>query len=89
MHYEVAKHVKNKRKMIDVTQFHIEIKQTNNQIFYANTSTISFTDNFDFKDILEPNIKNPFEVKLDSFEVINLKISITVKQKPFGQTRVQ
>ena len=50
-------------------QFRIEINQTNNQIFFQETLTLSYKDNFDFEEELKANITNPFAVKLDSFQV--------------------
>ena len=55
--------------------FFIELKRNGNQVFFANTSTLSYKDNFDFGDILQPNISNPIVLDLDSFQVNSVFIS--------------
>ena len=49
--------------------FFIELKRNGNQVFNVNWSTVAFKDNFDFGDVLLPNISNPIVVNLDTFEV--------------------
>ena len=50
-------------------QFKFEMTRDNERVMYYNTSTLEYKDNFDFKDVLEPNINNPFVLNLPSFEV--------------------
>ena len=53
-------------------QFHIELKQNDIQVFSYKTSTVARKDNFNFNDLNNDNITNPFAVKLDNLEVLIL-----------------
>eukprot|EP00111_Clytia_hemisphaerica_P022060 TCONS_00064842-protein len=49
-------------------QFKFEMRRNNERVMFYNTSTLEHKDNFDFKDVLEPNIHNPFMLNLSSFK---------------------
>ena len=51
-------------------QFLIELKQNDTQVFFYNTSTVAYKDNFNFNDLTNIAITNPFAVKLDNLQVL-------------------